>query len=69
MGPYDPPFSFDLFVDTLVRHRDYVKGLEERLKRTERERDSYRDQCDPDWRKREWNAALDGELRLLREQG
>ena len=67
MGQYDPPFSFDLFVDELVRHRDYVKGLEQRLKRTERERDMYRDQCDPDWRKREIEAALDGEIRIMHQ--
>lgn len=69
MGVYDPPFSFDVLVDTLVMHRAYVKGLEERIKRVEDERDYYRDQCDPGWRKRDLEAAIDGEIRLLKEQG
>ena len=50
MGVNDPPFSFDLFVDTLVAHREYVRGLEERLKRVEKHRDELRDQVDPGWR-------------------
>lgn len=69
MGPYDPPFNFGQLVDTLVRQREYTKALEERIKQLERSRDSYRDVADPGWRKREMGAALDGEIRLLREQG
>lgn len=69
MGPYDPPFSFDLLVDALVQHREYVKDLEQRYKRLERERDNWREMAEPGWNERERRAALDGEIRLLREQG
>lgn len=69
MGLYDRPLTFDGLVDLLAQHRDYTKSLEKRLKEVERQRDAYRDECDPNWRRRDMEAALDGEIRLLREQG
>lgn len=61
--------TLDDIAHAINQHIDYTKGLEQKLKRTERERDSYRDVADPEWRKREMRDALDGEIRLLREQG
>jgi len=66
LSTYD---SFDQLVDTLVAHREHVRGLEERLKRAEGQRDEWRDRADPGWRQREIEACLDGEIRLLRAQG
>jgi len=64
-----PNLTFDQLVEILLDERDYKRGLEARIKRLERERDGWRDIADPGWRRREIEAALDGEIRLLREQG
>lgn len=59
--------TFDAILDALIRERDYRKSLEDRLKRTEEQRDGYRDVADPGWRERELREALDGEIRLMRQ--
>lgn len=61
--------TMDDIADTMTNHIAYTKGLESKLKETERRRDMYRDVAEPGWRQRELSAALDGEIRLLREQG
>lgn len=61
--------TLDDIAHAINQHIEYTKGLERRLKETERLRDVYRDSADPGWRKRDLEAALDGEIRLLREQG
>lgn len=61
--------TFSDILKALEQHDRYTKGLEERIKRLEHERDGWRDAADPGWRDRERQAALDGEIRLMREQG
>ncbi len=39
------------------------------LKELKRERDDWRELAEPGWRQRELESALDGEIRLQREQG
>lgn len=61
--------TIDDIAAALNDHIAYTRGLEKKLKETERLRDVYRDSADPGWRQRDLEAALDGEIRLLREQG
>lgn len=61
--------TLDDIAHAINSHIEYTKGLEKQLKRAEHLRDVYRDSADPGWRQRELSAALDGEIRLLREQG
>lgn len=61
--------AFDNFVEMLVRERDLRRGLERRVRQLEKERDDWREAAQPGFKKRELDAAIDGEIRLLREQG
>jgi len=61
--------QFEELVECLAQELRYRKGLEEQLRKLKNERDMWREAAEPGWNERELRAALDGEIRLLREQG
>lgn len=64
--------SFDTFADlveTLNGELKYRKHLEEQLKLSKKREDDWHEAATPGWRARELGLALDGERRLMREQG
>ena len=61
--------SFDAIVECLVQTRDRLKYVEKELIERTRQRDAYFDELHPDLARRRRQAELDGEIRLLREQG
>lgn len=67
---HDPvPFTFDQLVVVLARELEYRKNLERKVKELEgRERLRF-ERENPELARRERLAELDGEIRLLHEQG
>lgn len=53
--------------EALTGHLAYHRSLEKKLEKMTRERDYWREKAEPGWDKRERLAALDGEIRLMRQ--
>lgn len=61
--------TFGTFADMVAGELAYRESLEKQVEELKRERDMWREAAEPGWGRREMESALDGEIRLLREQG
>ncbi len=61
--------KFGVFADMIAGELEYRQSLEKQVRDLKRERDMWREAAEPGWRERDIRAAIDGEIRLLREQG
>lgn len=64
--PWD---KFGVLAETIHGEYEYRKRLEKTVEEQRRTIESLRNQLDPGRERREAEAALDGEIRLMREQG
>lgn len=61
--------KFEDIVECLVRELNYRKGIEKELRDLKKERDYWMERAEPELVKRQRMAELQGEIRLLNEQG
>lgn len=60
---------FGVFADLIADELERRDSMEKQIEKLKQERDYWRELAEPGWKERERQAALDGEIRLLREQG